>query len=194
MNNDKITNNSQPSTITPENSVPAEEKGWFVLRVQSGKEERVKANLEKKVKSMGLESKIFQIIVPGEYVSEVRKGSKRVAERKLYPGYVMVEMIKNEETHYMVKSTPGVGDFVGSMGQEEIEKMLATCSQSKEKPKPKISFEKGQSIKIKEGPFENYDGVIDEVNEQKSLVKVRIEIFGRYTQVEFHYWQIETIS
>ena len=166
---------------------------WYVLRVQSGKEDRVKANLENRTKAMGLEDKILKVVVPSELVSEIRKGYKRVVERKIYPGYVMVQMLKNETTHYLVKSTPGVGDFAGVMSDNEVERMLLTCDHDKEKPKPKVCFRKGQSIKIKEGAFENYDGIVDEVNEQKGIVKVRIGIFGRYTQVELGYWQVEII-
>lgn len=186
-------NMPQSASEKPSSNGNASEKAWYVLRVQSGKEDRVKANLENRIHAMGMEDKIFQVIVPGELVSEIRKGFKRVAERKLYPGYIMIEMIKTDETHYLVKSTPGVGDFAGMMSQSEIERMLTTCGENKDKPKLKVSFRKGQSIKIKEGAFENYDGIIDEVNEQKGIVKVRIGIFGRYTQVELGYWQIESI-
>lgn len=175
------------------------EKKWYILRVQSGKEDRVKSNLEKRVIAEKMQHYISAVVVPSELVSEIKKGSKRVVQRKLYPGYVMVEMVLNDETHYLVKGSPGVGDFVGSpskpipMSDEEVERMLANCSQSKDKPKPKISFKKGQNVKITEGPFENFDGIVDEVNEQKGVVKVIVGIFGRYTQVELEYWQVESL-
>lgn len=169
------------------------ERAWYVIRVQSGKEDRVKSNLIKRVESMGMHDKISKVLVPTELVSEIRKGFKRVIERKLYPGYVMIEMLLNDETHYLIKSTPGVGDIAGTMSESEAERMLLTCVHAKDKPKPKVSFRKGQIIKIKEGAFENYDGIVDDVNEQKGVIKVRIEIFGRYTQVELGYWQVESV-
>jgi len=175
------------------------EKKWYILRVQSGKEDRVKANLEKRITTLNMEDEIPQVVVPSELVSEIKKGSKRVIERKLYPGYVMVEMAFTVETQFLVKNTPGVGDFVGTpekpipMSDEEVERMLHHCAKPSDKPKPKVSFRKGQNIKIKEGPFENFDGIVDEVNEQKGIVKVIVGIFGRYTQVELEYWQVESL-
>lgn len=172
---------------------PPDEKGWYVLRVQSGKEDYVKATLEKRVEASSVQSQIFKVLVPTELVAEIRKGFKRVVERKLYPGYVMVEMMFNEDTHYFLRNISGVGEVAGKMSESEVERILLTCGHTKDKPKPKVSFQKGQSIKIKEGAFENYDGIVDEVNEQKGIVKVRIEIFGRYTQVELGYWQVESV-
>lgn len=169
------------------------EKYWYVIRVQSGKEERVKAALEKRVAALGIQDKVSNILVPTELVSEIRKGFKKVVERKLYLGYVMVEMVLTEETHFLLKSTPGIGDIAGKMSENEAERILLNCVHAKDKPKPKVSYQTGQTIKIKEGAFENYDGIVDEVNEQKGIVKVRIEIFGRYTQVELGYWQVESI-
>lgn len=186
---------SEDFTIEPtqpgETSSP--EKKWYVVRVQSGKEEKVKSNLEKRVALLGLQDQISNILVPTELVSEIKKGAKKIVERKLYPGYVMVEMELTEEIHYAIRSTPGVGDVAGVMSDNEVERLFLTCAHAKEKPKLKVSFHKGQTIKIKEGAFENYDGIVDEVNEQKGIIKVRIEIFGRYTQVELGYWQVESI-
>lgn len=175
-------------------SLPKEERlHWYVVRVQSGKEDKVKASLENRVVALGMQDKIQEIQVPTELISDIRKGSKkRVIEKKLYPGYIMVYMIKNEDTHYMLKSTPGIGEFAGMMTQEEVDQMKASCGHTKDKPKPKVSFYKGESIKIKEGAFENYKGIVDEINEQKGIVKVRIKIFGRFTQIELGYWQVES--
>ena len=103
----------------------------------------------------------------------------------------MIEMVLSDETYYLIKSTPGVGDIAGTMSETEVEKILATCS--KDKPKPKVSFRQWQSIKIKEGPFAHRDGIVDEVNEQKGTIKVKIEIFGRFTPVEVGYWQVESV-
>lgn len=187
----------EPSMLQEQKTVAgdtqAADKGWYVIRVQSGKEDRVRASLEKRVSAAGLQDKIFRILVPTELVSEIRKGFKRVIERKLYLGYVMVEMVLTEETHFFIKSTPGVGDIAGKMSESEAERILVNWVNTKDKPKPKVSFQVNQNIKIKEGAFENYEGVVDEVNEQKGIVKVRIEIFGRYTQVELGYWQVESV-
>ncbi len=184
---------------TIESASPNPDMKWFILRVQSNKEDRVRLGLEKKIAASTAGDLFSRVVVPTELVSEVKKGQKKVVERKLYPGYVMVEMIMSDESRHIVKSTPGVGDFVGSpskpvpMSEEEVERMLFNCSQTKDKPKPKISFRKGQNIKIKEGPFENFDGIVDEVNEQKGIVKVVVAIFGRYTQVELEFWQVESL-
>ncbi|WP_372368589.1 transcription termination/antitermination protein NusG [Candidatus Uabimicrobium sp. HlEnr_7] len=197
--NDLETSEEESAKVVNNEIADELDKKWYILRVQSNKEDRVKTNLQKRVIAENMQHVISDIVVPSELVSEIKKGSKRVVERKLYPGYVMVEMELNDETHFIVKGTPGVGDFVGPpskpipMSDEEVERMLANCSQSKDKPKPKVSFKKGQNIKIKEGPFENFDGIVDEVNEQKGIVKVIVGIFGRYTQVELEYWQVESL-
>ncbi len=183
-----------PSADSSSKEKKEEKLQWYVVRVQSGKEDKVKATLENRVIALGMQDKIQQIVVPTELISEIRKGSKRVVERKLYPGYIMVYMIKNQETHYMLKSTPGIGEFAGMMSEQEVEQMLASCGHTKDKPKPKVSFYKGQSIKIKEGAFENYRGIVDEINDQKGIVKVRIKIFGRFTQIELGYWQVESVE
>ena len=168
---------------------------WYVLRVQSNKEDKVKASLESRIRNTeGMEKQILQVEVPSERVSEIRKNSNRVVRRKLYPGYVMIQMNKNEDTHYFVRSTPGVGDFAGEMSENEVQRMLMACDNKEDKPKPKVTFWKGQNIKIKEGAFENYEGIVDDVNEQKGIIKVRIGIFGRFTQVELHYWQVENLA
>lgn len=185
--------------VTMEIPVEQQEKKWYILRVQSGKEDKVKSNLEKKIAANNAGDKIGRVIVPNELVSEVKKGTKRVVERKLYPGYVMIEMILTEEMYHLVKGTMGVGDFVGPptkpvpMSEKEVERILVNFAQTQEKPKPKTAFNKGQSIKIKEGPFENFNGIVDEINEQKGIIKVIVGIFGRHTQVELEYWQVESL-
>ena len=178
---------------------------WFVLRVQSNKEERVKSNLDKRVKAAGLESSILDTLVPTEQVSEIKGGRRRVTERKIYPGYVMVQMEVgennevDEEAWYLVRETPGIGDFIGAerrpvpMADHEVEKMLGQAERTEEAPRLMINFKVGDSIKVKEGPFENFDGIVEEVNESKGLVKVIVTIFGRATPVELEYWQVEAI-
>ncbi len=191
---------SETSTAeTPEGEVP--QKCWYVIKVQSGREDTIKEGLLKRVKMEGLEEHFGEIIVPSEKVSEIKGGKKKVTERKFYPGYIMVNMTITDKTWYLVRSIPGVGDFVGggpgqapvAMSPREVEKMLGQATTKGEEPRLKINFEKGETVKIKEGPFENFEGAVDEVLEGKGLVRVMVEIFGRPTPVELEYWQVERI-
>ena len=172
---------------------------WYILRVHSGQEEQIRENLEKRVKAFGMEDLITKALVPTERVSEMKGGKKRVTRRKLYPGYLMVQMEINEESWFLVKETPGIGDFVGPynkpspMNPEEVEKILRQTEATEEAPKIKIGMEKGDPVKIKEGPFENFDGVVEEVQPDKGMVKVVVTIFGRPTPVDLEYWQLESI-
>ena len=174
---------------------------WFVVRVQSGKEESVRQRILQRVQTIaGMDQVICQVIVPVESITEIKGGQKKVRERKMYPGYLMVQMEMNDESWYLIKETNGVGDFVGPyskpipMTDHEADRRLVEMNKTAEKaPKLKIDFNVGDSVKIKEGPFENFDGVVEEVNSQKGLVKVTISIFGRATPVELEYWQVEAI-
>lgn len=178
---------------------------WFVLRVASGQEDRVRRGLEARVKAKGLEDKVPRILVPVESVTEMKGGRKRTVKRKIYPGYVIVEMETDDKGQvdrncwFLVRETPGVGDFIGAhgkpepMAQEEVEKLLGQVQKETEKPRLKIEFAPGDAVKIKEGPFENYDGVVDEVDAKKGAVKVIITVFNRPTSVELGYWQVEAI-
>jgi transcriptional antiterminator NusG len=138
-------------------------------------------------------------MVPTEKVSEIKGGKRRVIQRKIYPGYIIVEMVLDDETWYLVRGTPGIGDFVGSesvpvpMEPHEVEKLIGGMQETEEKPKLKIEFDLGDRVKIKEGPFENFSGVVDEVNAQKGLVRVIVMIFGRETPVELEDWQVEPV-
>jgi len=175
------------------------DKKWYVLRVQSGKEEHVKEALEKKCKQLNLDDRISRILIPVEHVSEIKSGERRVRQRKIYPGYIMIEMDITDETWFLVRETTGVGDFVGAankpvpMQASEVERILNQMERMDEQPKLKISYKVGDSVKVKEGPFENFDGVVDEVVPSKGLVKVIVTIFGRPTPVELEYWQVEPI-
>jgi transcriptional antiterminator NusG len=177
-------------------------KQWFVLRVQSGREDKVREALLKRIKAQGLEGQINNVIVPTEKVSEIRSGKKTVRERKIYPGYIMVEMETNDkgdvddQAWFLVRETPGIGDFLGlkrprPMLQHEVDKILTEATAVAEKPKVKIDFQKGDAVRVKEGPFENFEGVVDAVIPAKGQVKVTLTIFGRATQVELEYWQVE---
>lgn len=174
-------------------------KQWFVLRVASGQEDRVRRGLEARVKAGALEERIPRILVPTESVTEMRGGKRRTVKRKIYPGYVLVEMEMDEPTWFLIRETPGVGDFIGAhgkpepMAQEEVEKLIGQVEKETEKPKLKIEFQKGDAVKIREGPFEGYDGVVDEVDPKKGTVRVIITVFNRPTSVELGYWQVEAI-
>ncbi len=173
---------------------------WYVVRVQAGRENRVRKNLERRAKEEGMTELVKRVLVPTEMVSEIKSGKRRNVERKLYPGYVMVEMELTEQTLTLVKRTPGVGDFVGPgnmpapMSDREVEKVLGEVERrTTEQPTLKINLKKGESVKIKEGAFENFDGAIDDVNENKGTVRVLVTIFGRPTPIELEYWQVEPI-
>ena len=172
---------------------------WYVLRVQSGREDRVANNLRKRIAAAGLEETIPQVLVPTETVSEIKNGKKRTRKRKLYPGYIVCEMDITDDAWFLIRETSGIGDFVGAHGRpapmspKEVEGLLGTMEQSEEKPKIQIQFQKGESVKVKEGPFESFDGIVDEVDAEKGMVKVIVTIFGRPTPVELEYWQVEAI-
>jgi len=172
---------------------------WYVLRVQSGREERVAENLRRRVKAAGLEASVSQVLVPTEAITEIKAGKKRARKRKLYPGYIVCEMEITDDGWFLIRETSGIGDFVGAhgrpapMAQHEVDALQGTMQQSEEKPKIQIQFQKGDSVKVKEGPFESFDGVVDEVDAEKGMVKVIVTIFGRPTPVELEYWQVEAI-
>lgn len=185
-------------------------KRWLVLRVQSNREGAVSKTLEEKIRIEGLQDEIPRILVPTESVSVVKAGKRRVLERKLYPGYVFVEVdckddgTVPERAWFLIRETNGVGDFIGTEGGQysrptpmepyEVEKMLGQAEKpSDAEPSLKIDFSEGDSVKIREGPFENFDGVVDEVIPAKGLVKVIVTIFGRPTPVELEYWMVEPI-
>ncbi len=181
------------------------EKKWFVLRVQSNKEDKVKKDLDRRIKIQGIENLIPNILVPSEKVSEIKGGKKRIVEKKIYPGYVIAEIEVDEkgqipeEVWYVMREVPGAGDFVGgdrkpiAMTDLEAEKILMEVESGEEKPKAKIVFRKGDKVKVKEGPFENFDGVVEEVLPTSGCVKLMLTIFGRSTSVELEYWQLEVV-
>jgi len=180
-------------------------KQWYVLRVASNKEEQVRDALVRKVKIEGLEEKIGRILVPTERRPSPRggKGDKKFVERKMYPGYVFIEMELEEDgsigekAWFLIRETTGVGDFIGSAGKPtamkatDTEKMLLQVEKAQEGAPVSVEFAKGDPVKIKEGAFENFEGVIDEVLADKGLVRVIVTIFGRATPVELEYWQVE---
>jgi transcriptional antiterminator NusG len=182
-------------------------KQWFVLRVASNREDQVRDALERKVKIENLTDIVGRILVPTERIKRVKQGQQKTAERKLYPGYVFVEMDLNsdgtiqERAYYLFKDTQGVGDFIGqrnkpsAMDPKDVEKMLAVAEkQEAGAANAKVDFKKGDLIKIKEGPFENFEGTVDEIFPDKGVVRVIVTIFGRATPLELEYWQLEKVE
>jgi len=181
-------------------------RNWYVLRVQSNKEQTVRDTLERKAKLEGIEDRLSRVVVPTERVSTMKGGKRRVSERKLYPGYVFVEMDIEEDGRvpekiwFLVRETNGVGDFIGTEGKPtpmdtgEVEKLLGEAERAEEEaPALKVDYEPGDQIKVKQGPFENAEGVVEEVDLEKGLVRVVLTIFGRPTPVELEYWQVGPI-
>ena len=175
-------------------------KRWYVIHTQTGYEEKVKANLTKKLEqAQEIREFIAQVVVPTEQVAEIKGGKKKISERKFFPGYVLVEMELNDKTWYFIKRTAGVTGFVGPRSRptpltnEEIKNILKQTETTKAKPIPKVMFEKGEPVRVTEGPFNNFNGTVEEVNHEKGKVKVSISIFGRSTPVELEMWQVEKV-
>lgn len=172
------------------------DKKWYVVHTLSGQEYKVKEMLESRIKSYEMEQLIPHVLIPSEKVAEVKAGKKTISARKFFPGYILVEMARTDETYYLVRQTPGVIGFIGSgspipLQEHEIQDVLAQIELKKEKVKPKVLFEIGETVKITDGPFINFNGTIDEVNPDKGKLKVLVSIFGRSTPVELEYWQVE---
>lgn len=179
-------------------SAVAEAK-WYVVHTQTGAEAKAKANLETSAQVKGLSDKIHQILIPTEKVSEVRGGKKRISERKFFPGYIVVQMEMTEDTWYLVKNTPGISGFVGSgktpspLSDDDVSQIMDHQEEKATKPKPKVEFVVGENVRVKEGSFSNFNGVIDGVNPNRGKLRVMVTIFGRQAPVELEYWQVEKI-
>ena len=172
------------------------DKKWYVIHTYSGYENKVMATLERKVKSMGLENVINHILVPMEDEVDIKDGKKRTVKRKIFPGYVLVEMEVNDRSWYVVRNTPGVTGFVGSatkpipLEPDEVKRILKSQGLDNE-PRPRISVEMGEQVRITAGPFENFIATITEINDEKGTVKGLIDMSGRETTVEVDFSQIE---
>lgn len=176
---------------------------WFVLHTLSGQELKVKESIEKRLKPEEMGEYIREVLVPMEKVAEVRGGKKSVTSRKLYPGYVFLDMVLLDENRrviekpwYFIQDTPGKIGFVGGdhptpASQEEIDHIKAQISESEDSERPKVSFDVGETVKINDGPFLNFTGVIEEIDPTRGKLKVTVNIFGRSTPVELEYWQLE---
>jgi transcriptional antiterminator NusG len=173
------------------------EKQWFVIHTYSGHEERVRKNLEQRIKFMDSGSEIMRIVIPTEDEIEVRSGRRRTVTKKILPGYVLVEMKMDENTWSVVRNTPGVTGFVGSgntptpLREKEVSEILKQMTA--EAPKVKVGFRKGQSVRVTDGPFIDFVGVVDEINMEKGKVKVLLSLFGQETPVELDFLQIDQL-
>jgi transcriptional antiterminator NusG len=172
-------------------------KNWYIIHTYSGFEKKVEETLKSRIEASGLLDQFGEIIVPTEDVIEMRAGKKVVTPKLFYPGYVLVEMEMNDDTWHLVRSTPRVTGVVGS-GQkpspltlEEVDRIVHKVEVAAEHPKPKLSFDKGESVKITDGPFKDFTGVVDEINDDRSTLRVMVTIFGRSTPVELDFYQIE---
>ena len=172
-----------------------QEKRWYVIHTYSGYENKVSANLERKVHSLGMENEIFRIVIPMENEVEIKDGKKRSVQRKVFPGYVLVEMIVNDRSWYAVRNTPGVTGFVGSgskpipLTEDEVRQIMR--SMGVEESRPKIDFQLHQLVRLKSGPFADCIGKVSEINEERSKLKVLVDMFGRETPVEVDFTQVE---
>jgi transcriptional antiterminator NusG len=173
-------------------------KRWYVVHVYSGMEKSVQKALNERIERAGLQTSFGRILVPSEEVVEMKGGQKSISERRIFPGYVLVEMDLTDETWHLVKNTNRVTGFLGGSGnrpspisEKEVEKILNQMEEGVEKPRPKVLFEVGEMVRVKEGPFADFNGNVEEVNYEKSKVRVSVTIFGRATPVELDFSQVE---
>ena len=171
---------------------------WYIVHTYSGFEDRVKETLRQRAEALEMGEAFGEIHIPTETIVEYRGGKKKETQRKFFPGYILVQMEMSDAAWHVVKNTPKVTGFVGSgknptpLTQDEVDQILEQVVSAKEKPKPKYIFERSEPVKIIDGPFNNFTGVVDEVNEARGTVRVIVTIFGRETPVELEYWQVES--
>jgi len=187
------------------------QREWYVIHTYAGYENKVKQNLEHRIESMGVADRIFQVVVPVEDQIEIKNGKRNTVQRKIFPGYVLVEMDltgfraggtggEGDHVWQVVKSTPKVTGFVGTandptpLSEEEVNQIVYRVNIGKDKPRLKVKFEKNESVRITDGPFANFNGVVDEVNEDRETLKIMVTIFGRATPVELEFGQVEKVA
>ena len=173
---------------------------WYIIHAYSGFERKVRESLESRVQAFGLQNKIGRVMIPTEPVTEIVNGKKRTVERVFLPGYVLVEMDLDNDLWHVIKNTPRVTGFLGTgdkpvaLSEQEVSSILFRSETAKDKPRLKIKFEKNESVRITEGPFANFNGIVDEVNEDRETVKVMVTIFGRSTPVELEFGKVEKVE
>ncbi len=187
-------------TTPPNQTAQEDERAWYAIHTYSGYENKVKSHLEARIASMDMRNKIFRVIVPMEEEVEIKQGQRRTVQRKVFPGYVLVEMIMSDEAWYVVRNTPGVTSFVGSgtrpipLQEHEIKSILKQITkETTDKPKAKISFSKGQSVRVIDGPFTEFIGTVSDINMDRNKVTVLVSFFGRETPVILDFLQVEKI-
>ncbi len=181
--------------ISEEEVVPQDDRAWYVVHCYSGYENKVKHNLEQRIETMQMQSQIFQVVVPTEDEMEVRDGKRRVIERRVFPGYILVQMSLTDDSWFVVRNTPGVTGFVGMgneptpLRSEEVQAIMKRMEA--EAPKIKVTFKQGQKVRIIDGPFNEFIGVVDEIDMERAKVRVMVSFFGRETPVELDFLQVE---
>lgn len=192
------TEQSSPDSATQQPNTQ-EDRLWYAIHTYSGYENKVKSHLEARINSMDMRNKIFRVIVPMEEEVEIKQGQRRTVQRKVFPGYVLVEMVMSDEAWYVVRNTPGVTSFVGSgtrpipLQEHEMKTILKQTTKEAEKPKAKISFAKGQSVRVIDGPFTEFIGTVSDINMDRNKVTVLVSFFGRETPVILDFLQVEKI-
>ena len=188
---------SEPTPLAP---AANPDLRWYVVHAYSGMEKAVERNIIERINRAGMQDKFGRILVPTEEVVEVKGGKKAITERRLYSGYVLVEMDMTDEAWHLVKSTPKVTGFLGGtankpspLPQREVDEILARMQEGYEKPRPKVLFEVGEMVRVKEGPFTDFNGNVEEVNYDKNRVRVSVTIFGRSTPVDLEFGQVEKV-
>ncbi len=188
---------SRTGTPSDPTAEPADERAWYVIHCYSGYENKVKHNLEQRIETMRMQDKIFQVVIPTEEEIEVKDGKRRTVERRVFPGYVLVQMILDDESWSVVRNTPGVTGFVG-MGNrptplrpEEVQAIMKRMEA--EAPRVKVTYKAGQKVRIIDGPFRDFIGVVDTIDEERTKVRVLVSFFGRDTPVELDFLQVERV-
>ena len=178
-------------------AVSVNNKRWYIVHTYSGYEEKVKRSLEQRIKTMDAEDKIFQVVIPTEDEIEIRGGQRRTVTKKIFPGYVLVEMKMDDESWQVVRNTPGVTGFVGGgnkptpLAEDEVKAILRQMEDGS--PQVKVGFRKGENVRVVDGPFSDFIGTVDEINIGKGKVKVLLSLFGRETSVELDFLQVERL-
>ena len=187
-----------PATLTAENAAPANNMRWYVVHAYSGMEKAVERNLRERIDRAGMQAKFGRILVPTEEVVELKNGKKAVTERRFFPGYVLVEMLMDDESWHLVKHTSKVTGFVGGarnrpapISEAEVMKIVNQMQEGIDKPRPKVQWQVGELVRVKDGPFTDFHGNVEDVNYDKSKLRVSVTIFGRATPVELEFGQVE---
>jgi transcriptional antiterminator NusG len=191
---------SETQAVAPNSLAPASGLRWYVVHAYSGMEKAVERNLQERIERSGMQDKFGRILVPTEEVVELKNGKKAVSQRRFFPGYVLVEMLMDDESWHLVKHTSKVTGFVGGaknrpapISEAEVMKIVNQMQEGIEKPKPKVEWVTGELVRVKDGPFTDFNGAVEDVNYEKSKVRVSVTIFGRATPVELDFAQVEKI-